>query len=351
MLLEQIIMRCFSNIRAERSSAAIYHLITGKRSVQTIQDARLFCIEDFYRIHRKLTKDSFKNTVKQLIQQNLLETIDNALRDDHYVVTTKGEQWITENNDYKIYYFKGSLYSPYDQIFLSRLYLSIQTFSNTARDHYNFIPIIDEKNCEHWVKQLYKIVRGKEKVYLEKLYNEVEPLLGQFKVQDAELFVERLTAYFHYGKSIDQLATSYTMNYDDVLLSIHAIAHKIIDDINRDPKKYPILSYYIKEEMLEVTLSKSATRTYQLLKANRTIEEIAVRRQLKINTVYDHIVEIALNDQSFLIEPYIKNDQIIEIKAALQKVNGYKLKMIKDYVNENITFFQIRLVIAKYGNE
>nr|WP_253286704.1 helix-turn-helix domain-containing protein [Virgibacillus sp. MSJ-26] len=87
--------------------------------------------------------------------------------------------------------------------------------------------------------------------------------------------------------------------------------------------------------------------TYNLLNAGFSPEEIKVRRNLKLNTIYDHIVEISLFDKAFNIDDYVSESVINEIKMAVSNTDSYKLKDIKEKVSDEISFFQIRLVLTR----
>lgn len=72
---------------------------------------------------------------------------------------------------------------------------------------------------------------------------------------------------------------------------------------------------------------------------------------MKVNTIEDHLVEIVLSDKSFPIADYVSLDDEREIAAAINELGTKKLKAIKQMVdNKQISFFQIRLVLAKIGD-
>src|SRR5699024_1045731 len=94
-------------------------------------------------------------------------------------------------------------------------------------------------------------------------------------------------------------------------------------------------------------ISASANHTYQLLRKGYPIEKIAQMRQLKENTICDHIVEISLHVSSFSITKYVNQDVQDQIIRAIELTKSYKLKDIKGKLSEDISYFQIRLVLTK----
>lgn len=81
--------------------------------------------------------------------------------------------------------------------------------------------------------------------------------------------------------------------------------------------------------------------------AGHSLVEIAQKRRLQINTIYDHVVEIALKEHSFNISKYAPEEVQQEIIEVMKQLHSYKLKDIKQAVRDDISYFQIRLVIAR----
>ncbi len=62
-------------------------------------------------------------------------------------------------------------------------------------------------------------------------------------------------------------------------------------------------------------------------------------RRLKLNTIYDHLVEIALYDDEFPLSKYVNSTEQTEIEKAAQKTLSYKLKILnRKSVNPSVIF-------------
>ncbi len=89
--------------------------------------------------------------------------------------------------------------------------------------------------------------------------------------------------------------------------------------------------------------------TFDLFKTGKSIEEISKERNLAISTIYDHLYRLVANNyllsSEFVPENIIK--QIFEAKSQLP--NSLKLKEIKELLPEEITYNQIRCVLADKG--
>src|SRR5699024_10441567 len=93
-------------------------------------------------------------------------------------------------------------------------------------------------------------------------------------------------------------------------------------------------------------LTISASKTYELFNQSKNLQEIVQIRDLILNTIYDHVIEIALYDADFdvrrLVSLNISNEYINYVET--NKI--FKLKDIKDNINKEISYFQIRLVLS-----
>ncbi|WP_156289260.1 helix-turn-helix domain-containing protein [Oceanobacillus salinisoli] len=342
MLFEWILLDCFKTIHAERTASSVYHLLKGKRSIQTVQDAHIYKLNQYYGIYKHLTKAHFESKLTGLMKENFLE--ESSSLQSGYFITRPGYEWFQKNQPGLS--FEGLRYYDKTDVFLERLLLLIQTLTNSKMSFYSFIPVIDNSKAENWVKQVYKKVKGKESHVLTKIYEELHILLSSFSEQEASIFVDRLTGYKKYGLSLFQLAEKYQMTEDDVYFTIISMTHRILKSVETDKTVFSVLPIFIKDKNAVNQLTKSANETYQYLINGYSISQITSIRNLKENTIFDHIVEIALYTDNFPIRDYVNQEEQNEIIEAIEKAESYRLKDIKKLVADHISYFQIRLVIA-----
>ncbi len=94
------------------------------------------------------------------------------------------------------------------------------------------------------------------------------------------------------------------------------------------------------------TLSSEST-TLEMLNQNLTPEEIALKRELALSTVYTHIENLIISGENIPIERFIKKEKIDIITKAVIEIGAGKLKPIKDKLGEDFSYDEIRLVRAK----
>lgn len=345
MLLEGIILNSVLQIKNNRSINSIYYLLSGKRSVQTVQDAHIYEIENFFGIFHTLEKSEFDRIVKQLLDDKRLIS-DQAL-ENTYLITSVGKKWLTDYNSKIPYdYFNGIKYIEIDRIFYARLLLLIQVLTNRKMKNSTYIPVIDQISITSWVTQIYQKLKNNVDDSLKRLYTELHHLLLNFSEVEATIFVCRLTGYKQYGMSINQLASKHNMSVSDVQLLLIGMVHRLLNLITSDQQEYEFMSVFVSDLSMTGFISQSARRTRSLLDKQYDLKTISQLRRLKMNTIYDHIVEIALADTDFVIDPYVTIKDQHDIIEVYQRMNSTKLKEIKKNVNEDISYFQIKLVLA-----
>ena len=133
-----------------------------------------------------------------------------------------------------------------------------------------------------------------------------------------------LKKYESYGESFVDLIKDYS-------------APKGIDSINVQ-----------KEEIMREDLIDRYQLTYDAYLEGLSLKEIAEKRNFTMNTIIEHLSKCTeqnkLVDWSRFIDNPIKEDKILE---AINQTGLEKLKPIKDLLDDDISYEDIRLVIAK----
>lgn len=347
MLFEQILLTSIKRINKERSKSAIFHLLTGKKSIQTVQDAHAYRLTPFYGLLPKLEENTFYIFVEQLFQKGMISFLEGGKA----YLTSKGKAYYQKLSPKDINSFNGLLYHQIDDVFMKRLLLFIQVMTNGAKNHFNYIPIVEERVYTEWVREVYHREKNHIPYILRQLYTELEKICEKVSILEANIFVDRFSGYAFYGKSIDQLAAKYDQYPINIQLILKKTIHILLTNIKEHPKLYPILTGIVPNVTKQSILTRSAKQTYNLFLQGMTSEEIAKKRGLRLNTVYDHLVEISLYDHSFPFDDFISRDILEEIYKVIESTNTFKLKRIKEKVNPSISYFQIRLALAKYTKE
>lgn len=346
MLFDTVLLHSFIKLKGERSTNATYYILTGRKSIQTIQDIHLFELKSIYGIYKNLSKPCYVERIKKMVKRGLLERNES----NSIVTTEDGYKWYINNYSTKqLSHFRGSIWCETSKPFMLRLQLLIQVLTNSHVGNKNYVPVVENDQVENWVKRYYQYIKKNSSVtnVLSNLYKELHRLLRTFSEEEATMFVARLSGYNHYGMSLEQLAHKYRTSVSNINLILERTIHRMLSTISNDKHIYSTLFFVINDFLEQNRLTHSARITYKWLKKQYTPESIATIRKLSLNTIQDHIVEITLYDHRFPIDTYVDSNKQIEIVQAIKETSTSKLKTIKAYVSDDITYFQIRLVLAR----
>ncbi|MFP7477330.1 helix-turn-helix domain-containing protein [Terribacillus saccharophilus] len=323
MLLASIIIHAAQPIRQERSTASIYHLLQGKRSAQTLQDAHMYGLTHLFGIYPKLQRQVFDQIADETIQEE-----GKVIPED-------------------MPYFNGMAYQSQTEHFLYRLLLLVQLLSNQANEEKRYIPVTDNPAIQHWIKQLYRQEQHHLDDWRNGVYEELYGLLEKLPQIQADLFVDRLTGYQHIGLTTEQLAEKYHVHHTDVLLYQTSTIHHLLQHAEGDTPSYPHLAALMDSPKQQIrSITSTAQRTRTMLERGMSVEQIALVRGLTENTIKDHIVEITWLDGEAFSSQFISEADANIILACATRAGTNKLKQIHALLEGKYDYFQIRLALA-----
>ncbi|WP_416826765.1 helix-turn-helix domain-containing protein [Ectobacillus polymachus] len=346
MNLLHTILYGLKQIHGERTSASIFHLLKGKRSSQTLQDGTVFQLSFLFGIDKKLNRHVYDEQVNKLLNLNWIVKIQK----NTYVLSSLGEREIKEALIQTPFPSRldGLQYKDVAEIVWKRLSLLIQTVSN-LQAHTTFLPIQQDLETTSWVKSfLLSLPYSREKVR-DMLYTECVQLFEELPDEEASNLVFRFTGANYIGYTNEQLAISLHQDSFHTHMMFLGTLHKMIWSLSKDDH-YSLLRELIpKQDGLATVLSISTQKTYLLWMEGKKLEEIAIIRRLRRNTIEDHLVEIAMHVPTFPIEQFVSNDNVKRIRQIVLDVKTRKLRVLKQYVGNDIDYFSIRLVLASLG--
>lgn len=347
MLLRAIILHCQLQFQQRRSISATFHLLKGKQSIQTIQDAHLFKLEQYYAIYKSLTENLYTETITRLTREKQLVKIN----ENEFLVTKIGTEFLAEQSLHQ-FAWQGMKYRQIDSSFNNRLLLLIQVLTNSQSKNNKYVPIVDDEKSSRWIKFYYRQQKQNILGVLKQLYDELIQILSCLPSIYPQLFIHQISTANKIGLTDVQIAKKIQVEAFDIPLMTKHLLHFMIQTVEIEKRQYPVLSSLLDDQAQSTTmLTKTAQQTFYYLQEGNTLEQIAHRRKLKLNTIYDHVVEIALHIKDFSIDSYVSYEQQKEINEAITQTKLLKLKEIKQMVHKEISYFQIRLVLAKSKQE
>jgi uncharacterized protein YpbB len=347
--MEMIILYCLQKLKGERTIYSVYHLLKGKRSSQTIQDAHLFKLTNLFQVYGFMDRKDVEATVAAAYEKGWV----SPLSEQHYVITERGGKDLDrylEANPLPVY-LNGWKNHQLSDVFWERLSLLVQVVSNLIFQEHGYVPIQKNKESHLWLKTFLKNHRLGRNELGEQLYNELTDCFEQDKHINPNLLVVRLTGYNRIGMTSLQAAELLGLEFSRYHFEFQNVLHFLIRAVESERESFRILSSLTGDVVHSVALTQSTQKTYELFKRGHTIRQISKLRRLKTSTIEDHIVEIALNVKDFSINPFVGDALQLEIVEAAESSASKQLRFIRERIAD-ASYFEIRLVLAaKYGDK
>ncbi|MFJ7852689.1 helix-turn-helix domain-containing protein [Peribacillus frigoritolerans] len=348
--LQAIILYAIKKFQGERSIYAIYHMLQGKKSSQTIQDAHLFGLTDIFGTMPRFTRQQLNQNIEHSLKHDLINLTDKP---DAYEISLQGERMLDDyfkNNPFPEY-LNGWKYHNITPVFWGRLNLLIQTISHIVHNERRFYPIQRNPKIQFFVKEFLHANRQDRALIAQHLYDELVSLLENQSDMKRDIFILKLTGINRIGLTFEQIAKRKNTEEEYVRYTFLDSLHQMLAEMETGGD-YPLLSSLTSDWKRSGNphLTQSTKTTLRYIQEGKNLGEIAEIRRLKVNTIEDHLVEIVLSEKDFPISDYVTIEDEKEIAEAIKELGTKKLKAIKQMVdNKQISFFQIRLVLAKIG--
>ncbi|WP_240338387.1 helix-turn-helix domain-containing protein [Peribacillus alkalitolerans] len=336
-------------VNGERTIYSIFHILNGKKSFQTIQDSHLYSISKWFDTSKNMNRRDFETIVTKLHNQGFIHFITDK---KHVIVKTEGQKVLNETFSKMDIpkYIDGISLQRQARIFWKRLSLFVQVISNINHQTSIYIPIQRDSTIQHFVKQ-YLMSFSNRLTIGECLHRELLTLLQHLPESQRHIFVWKLSGFHRAGWTNQQISKKLTMDEWHIHYLFLNTLHYIIQEIKNAPTQFPILFNLCNDLFTEhlTHITESSQVTYRMLEKGYGVDEIAATRGLKTNTVEDHIVELALSIRDFDISPYVSQIVFQEILTISNRLKTKQLKVIKQELDHLVSYFQIRLVLAKSG--
>ncbi|KGR79578.1 helix-turn-helix domain-containing protein [Ureibacillus manganicus] len=341
MIFQTLVLNLLATFNGERTVSAVYHLLRGKRSGQTIQDVGIFGLHSYFGILPKLQRRQFDEQINNLSNQHYI----SILPENRYRITETGYSFLKQSMKLS---FDGWHYRGNEHIFFARLSLIVQTLSYLSDGNMKFIPIQQNDDIQLWVKSYLKTQQYQNGHLQQKLLNEIVASLEKVKNEEREksIVIKRLSGVNQPGFTWQQISIHEKLTEMDVQLLYISCIHHWLNEITFSEENYPLLSKIAERVRIEMTLTESANQTAQLFKKGYSIDEISMIRNLKTSTIEDHIVELAMNDRKFPIVKFLTEEETNSVLRTIDDYQTKKLKVLHE-VLPNLSYFQLRLVLAR----
>ncbi|PSL41998.1 uncharacterized protein YpbB [Planomicrobium soli] len=335
MLFDELLIAIMKAVNRERTLSSPYHLIKGKKSGQTIQDIGYYGLFPYFAVMPRLEKRFYDQAVDGLFARGFLQENTDVI--DLTDMALSSETPATPLDGWR---YRGN-----EQLFLSRLSLTIQTFSHISQKVNSFDPVINSEEIQLWTKNYLRQHNFRAPETVKAFKAQVLASLEETAVpeQHKMILMSRLSGFGFSGLTWEQISANQGIAPLDAQLNLVETLHAWMHIIEQN--RHPLLLRLLEGVIQQSSLTESAQRTEKLFARGFTLQQIAELRQLKSSTIEDHVVELAMNDPYFDYSPFISEEIYQTIVHLSREQQTKRLRDIKDKVPA-ATYFQIRLALA-----
>lgn len=343
MYFHFLILYLIEKFKGDRSTSAVFHLLRGKRTAQTIQDGYTYGVHPYFNGLHTLAREEMDVVVNGLHKQGFVEEMGL----NQCVLTPLGSIELARLQ--QIYELPEGLNgwqagSNSDRFWL-RLSLTIQVLSHLVHRDKHYVTITQNIEIQEWVKQFLFLTPYPKTEISRVLYQELISLLQSRPPLQQTLFTHRLSGFQKEGVTFEQLAFSLKKEKVELLIHLKAAIDSCVLKLQNERRDYPILSQMLDTQQHN-KMTQSAKETFKWFKKGYSLEAIALRRRLKESTIQDHFIEMARVEPQKMAEQFLPEDLEDLILTVLDHNPTRRLSELKKVLPEEVSYFQLRLALV-----
>ncbi len=351
--LQTLILHGAAPLAGERTIQSFYYILQGRKANQAYQDVQLFRLHPYYRLFPALSKEKWNEIVQQLASSGCISfsRMDEIAAKLTFLITDTGKGELQRGIDtYDLNNWlaplQGQVLVPLLEEFWLRLHLMVQTLSHLLERDMNFLPMVSHKRIHDWVKRQLASQASRE-IWMQGLSGELLSLLGGLAEPLQRLLLWQWSGARQSGRTYQQIA--YETGQPPSFLHVQTLsaAARLYSSIQSDAgQRYPLMQCLAGRSESHLRLSGSAAETYKLLLRGLNVQQISTVRKVKVNTIEDHLVEIALHCPDWDYREYLRESDREAILDACRALNTRRLRLIKNHFGDMYTYLQIRLALS-----
>ncbi|MEH6942292.1 helix-turn-helix domain-containing protein [Bacillus sp. JJ722] len=345
--LEAIILQSLVQINGERTVYSVFHVLYGKKSSQTIQDIHLYNIPEYFRTYPTISREEFQSMIQYFNEMDWIQLKDEK---GEYAVTSRSKMALDEFYLKKpmLSHINGFKYHNQVALFWKRFSLLFQVLSNSAHKNSKYYCVQRDLAIQSWVKRFLIQHKNREQL-IKQLHDEMYEILIKVPDFQANVFLLKLSGSKRIGYSNKQIADLLTLNEIDVYYLFVDTLHCFLSIVEENPNG--VLASIGAGLLVDGAsmITNSSMITFKYVKNGFSIDVIANKRRLKRNTIEDHIVELVINRTVTNISNYVSDEWVEQIINTANENKTRQLKQIKQALSDQVSYFQIRLALAKGG--
>ncbi len=296
--------------------STLYHILVGKRTASILFKAHSYHIINFFSVFPHLQREQYDKMIHHFIAKGWIKA---EIADEDFYLSAQGK---TEIESYFSNHFYPTNLNQLTQgkatkEFWKKVLFLTQVLSELRYKNKRYLPIDKEWKSQLWVKDWLKRNRLDKQELAISYGKEWVQVLKEMDSFDAEIIVSQLTGHAKFGKTSTQLATKLRIEPMEVAFLLQHAIIQLMDKVGNKKETYPLF-YLIYQECVGnrySSLSQSTKLTAHYLEKGISIEEIAMKRKLKVNTISEHVIELAIIFPDFEVAGFIPRGEYERLNA------------------------------------
>ncbi|WP_223877167.1 helix-turn-helix domain-containing protein [Lactiplantibacillus pingfangensis] len=335
-LLAEYLLLLFTT--APRRPKALFNVLRGKRTVSTLFAGLTTDSLSLLGSCHGIPLVSFERATEQLVSDGWLKT------------TQPGYLQLTIAGAAAQQRLKDTLYLPtawenYQAAdvrqFTAASQLALQVVSEAVHQQRRYYPITTDRHIQWQVKQWFR--QWQSPTLGQQIQQELTAFLQTQTTELATVFSGSLTGFNFPGQTEQQLATQLDRQPLEIVVMRKDLSCHWVAWLKQQPTT-PLAA--LLRPLLKVTpVSSSAWQTYQDYRASQNLTLVAQRRKLKLSTVREHLLEVAILWPEFpaaeLLTP-IRIQQLTGLFSENPRIETWRFDTVQAAFPE-IDFFWFRL--------
>lgn len=300
--------------------ATLYHILVGKRTASILFKAHIYHAIPFFSVFPNLNRSQYDNMVREFIEKDWIKASEN---NEEYYLCKKAKE------ELDLYFSKHFYPKNINQLlngqvtkeFWKKILFSTQVLSELRYQNNHYLPIEKEWKTQLWLKNWLKNSSLERQELGSSFGKEWIQLLKEFRSFDAEILVAQLTGHKKNGKTSTQLAVKYGLDQMELTFLVQNTISQLLNKVVSEKETFPLF-YLIYQECKGdrySSLSLSARSTAYYLEKGYSIEKIALERRLKVNTISEHIIELAIIFPNFDVSNFIPKEDYQRLCALFSE--------------------------------
>ncbi|AVK60438.1 hypothetical protein C5Z25_00990 [Lactobacillus sp. CBA3605] len=291
-----------------RRSKALFNLLRGRRTVSTLFAGLVYQRLDQLDSWHGVPLAKFEAATGELIAAGWLSS------------PAAGQLQLTTAGQAQQAKLQQTLYLPqawdqFQQVDVRRFealsQLALQVVSEAVHHQRQYYPISTDPGLQatvkQWLRQWYRPELGAT------IYQELRQFLQTVSPDLATIFAASLTGHAFPGQTDQQLAERFECSAIEILVirkDLTCLWIKWLRQTNQGP-----LAALLRPLVKSTPVSNSAWQTYQALKVTPDLMQIARQRHLKLSTVREHLLEVAILMPEFPYQQLLTTARVQRLTA------------------------------------